>query len=83
MSFQGIASILKIYVCLRVIKKSEVWIVIVGLLLQGYGCAFSLPPSMPEMIAAASTYFPESKDDLSDRISGIISFYLLILILSI
>jgi MFS family permease len=51
----------------------KLWITILGLFIQGYGCAITLIPAMPEMLKAAAPHFPHSKDDLSDRISGLLS----------
>lgn len=44
---------------------------IIGLFIQGYGCAITLIPAMPEMLQAAATEYPNSKEELSDRVSGI------------
>eukprot|EP00331_Platyophrya_macrostoma_P010163 CAMPEP_0176429998 /NCGR_PEP_ID=MMETSP0127-20121128/14010_1 /TAXON_ID=938130 /ORGANISM="Platyophrya macrostoma, Strain WH" /LENGTH=454 /DNA_ID=CAMNT_0017811841 /DNA_START=1 /DNA_END=1365 /DNA_ORIENTATION=+ len=55
------------------LMPSKLWITILGLFIQGYGCAIALIPVMPEMLKVAAPHFPQAKDDLSDRISGMLS----------
>jgi len=47
--------------------------VCLGLALQGSAAAFALIPCMPEMIKGATKLYPESKEELTDRVSGILS----------
>jgi len=51
----------------------KLWITILGLFLQGYGCAITLIPVMPEMIKAAEKHYPDNREEISDRTSGLLS----------
>jgi MFS family permease len=52
---------------------NDVAFIFIGLALQGMALAICLIPCLPEMLEAAKLLYPSSKEELSDRMAGLLS----------